>query len=146
MQDSKILTYQDWQELLSADRKKRNPYKIVAQSGGQNNMLSKDVDVLIGGGSRGGSKTYSLLLEALYDIYNKNFRAILFRNEIGDLESMIEDSKSVYNKLGTLNISKNDLTWNFNAGGTLKFSYYADDSIEKFKKRFQGKQYAYTLE
>jgi hypothetical protein len=60
MQDSKILTYQDWQELLSADRKKRNPYKIVAQSGGQNNMLSKDVDVLIGGGSRGGSKTYSL--------------------------------------------------------------------------------------
>ena len=47
-------------------------------------MLSKDVDVLIGGGSRGGSKTFSLLLEALYDVYKKNFRAILFRNEIGD--------------------------------------------------------------
>ena len=144
MQDNKTLTFQEWQKLLTEDRKKRNPYKIIAQSGGQNDMLSKDVDVLIGGGSRGGSKTFSLLLEALYDVYKKNFRAILFRNEIGDLESMIEDSKSVYNKLGTLNISKNDLTWNFNAGGTLKFSYYADDSIEKFKKRFQGKQYAYV--
>lgn len=139
----KELTFSEWQQLLAVDRKKRNPHKIVAQNGGQNSMLSKNVDVMIGGGMRGGSKSYSLLLDALYDVYDKNFRAILFRNEIGDLESLIEDSKSVYNKFGTLNISKNDLTWNFNAGGSLKFSYYADDNIEKFKKRFQGKQYSY---
>ena len=75
-------TLQDMQRVV--EWKKRNPYKIIAQSGGQNDMLSKDVDVLIGGGSRGGSKTFSLLLEALYDVYKKNFRAILFRNEIGD--------------------------------------------------------------
>jgi hypothetical protein len=141
---NKLLSYSEWQNLLSVERKKRNPYKIVAQNGGQNNMLSKNVDVLIGGGSRGGSKTYSLLLEALYDVYNKDFKAILFRNEIGDLDSMIGVSKSVYDKFGELNISKNDLTWNFNSGGTLKFSYYSDYSIENFKKRFQGQQYAYV--
>ena len=50
----KELTFSEWQQLLAVDRKKRNPHKIVAQNGGQNSMLSKNVDVMIGCGMRGG--------------------------------------------------------------------------------------------
>lgn len=143
VQDNEILSTEQWQELLAADRKKRNPYKIVAQAGGQNDMLSCDADVMIGGGARGGSKSFSLLMEGLNDIYNPRLRAIIMRNQIPDLEGVITDSKTVYRNFGTLNISKNDLTWNFNKGGFLKFSYYASDSWNAFEKRFQGQQYAF---
>lgn len=34
------------------------------------------------------------------------------------------------------------MTWNFNWGGWLEFNYYSD-SIEDFKKRFQGRQFSY---
>ena len=34
------------------------------------------------------------------------------------------------------------MTWNFDSGAKLKFNYYEGD-FESFKKRFQGKQYAY---
>lgn len=106
-------------------------------------MLSCDADVMIGGGSRGGSKSFSLLMEALYDIQNPRFSAIVLRNQIPDLVGVINDSKTVYKDFGELNISKNDLTWKFGAGGKLQFSYYASDNFATFEKRFQGQQYAY---
>lgn len=121
---------------------KKEPLKIAAQAGAQEMMLSVDADIKIVGGSRGGSKSFSLLLEALYDIKNRDFRAILLRNESKDLDSLITDSYKTYSQFGTYNKSLNDMTWNFYNGGWLKFSYYAG-SFEDFKNRFQGRQYAF---
>lgn len=144
MQDNdKILTKEEWYALLAEDKKKRDPYKIIAQRGGQKDMLRCNADVMIGGGSRGGSKSYSMLMRILKNIENPRFKAIILRNQIPDLEGIINDSKIVFKDFGTLNISKNDLTWNFNRGGQLKFSYYASDSWSAFEKRFQGQQYAF---
>lgn len=137
-----FLSYDDVQDMRRADRKVKNPYKIVAQRGGQENMLSSSADIIIGGGCRGGSKSFSLLLEALYDIYDKNFHAILFRSDLNALTSLIDDSKNVYSQFGNFNQSKNDLTWNFNAGGFLRFSYH-DGTFDSFQKRIQGHQYAF---
>lgn len=86
--------------------------------------------------------TYSLLLEALPDVNNKHFNAILLRNEKEDLADVVKTAYNIYSQYGTYNKSINDMTWNFNSGGTLKFSYYAD-SFEDFKTRFRGKQYSY---
>lgn len=124
------------------DRKNKNGLRIIAQSGGQENMLSCNADIIIGGGSRGGSKTFSLLLETLKDIHNPKFRSILFRSDVNALANLVEESPTIYEGFGTYNRAKNDMTWNFNAGGYLKFSYHAGD-YEEFKKRFQGHQYAY---
>lgn len=88
------------------------------------------------------SKSFSSLLEVLRDINNPDFHAIILRNEKDDLQSLITDSYKVFSQYGTYNKSQNDMTWNFNKGGWLKFSYYAD-AYDDFKKRFQGKQYAY---
>ena len=88
------------------------------------------------------SKSFSLLMEALKDITNPNFTAILLRKESKDLDSLINDSYKLYSDFGQYNKSFNDMTWNFNNGGWLKFSYYAGNYMP-FKDRFQGRQYAY---
>ena len=115
---------------------------LIAQGGGQENMLSTPADITICGGCRGGSKTFTLLMETLKDIKNKNFRSVLLRHEIDDLSDMVETSSTLYDDFGEYNKSKNDMRWNFYKGGFLKFSYHAD-TLDDFKKRFQGKQFAY---
>lgn len=128
--------------MRDADRNVRNPYKIIAQQGGQEKALSSTADIIFFGGARGGAKSFSALLEAQKDIYNKNFHGIIFRSDLNALVSIIDDSRVVYSQFGTFNQSKNDLTWNFNAGGFLRFSYH-DGTFENFQKRVQGHQYAY---
>lgn len=132
----------DVQYMREELEKKPNPKLIIAQAGGQNNMLMSDADITIGGGSRGGSKTFSLLMSALYNITDPNFRAIILRKELDDLSDIADTSSQLFEDYGTYNRSKNDMTWNFFRGGWLKFSYHNDD-YQSFHDRFQGKQYSY---
>lgn len=130
------------QEYAQSLRDSNNERFILAQKGAQERMLAQNVDILICGGSRGGSKSFSLLLEALKDIRKKNFNALLLRKETGDLAGLINDSYKVFSQFGDYNRSKDDTTWYFNSGGKLKFSYY-DGNYLDFKERFQGRQYNY---
>lgn len=121
-------------------REKDSPYNIIAQKGSQELFLACDADICIFGGKRGGSKTFSLLLEALPDIRNPFFYGSLLRKEKEDSRKtggIIDKSDNVYSQYGIYNKSQQDMTWNFHAGGKLKFDYYSD-SFEDFKKRFQG--------
>lgn len=134
------------QEFVDSLRKeiiaRKNTNWIVPQAGGQERMLAQDVDILICGGSRGGSKSFSLLMEALKDIQRPDFHAIILRNNKKAMEKLIRDSKKLYTQYGTYNRSAADMTWYFDAGGTLEFKYH-DDSDDDFKERFQGQEYAY---
>lgn len=130
------------QEYVQALRDSRTPSQIIAQLGGQENMLSSPADITIGGGSRGGSKSYSLLLEALKDALTRNFRSIILRNEKPDLQDLVETSYEVFGQYGVYNKSLIDMTWNFHTGGFLKFNYFGGD-WDSFKTRFQGKQFAF---
>ena len=139
----RVLTQEFIQSLRDADRRHPDNLKIVAQRGGQEDMLAVDADVKICGGSRGGSKSFSALMEVLKDIRNPEFHATILRNEKGDLQSLISDSYKLFSQFGSYNKSQNDMTWNFQNGGWLKFSYYAG-AFEDFRKRFQGQQFAYV--
>lgn len=130
------------ESLRDADMKHLNRFKIIAQAGGQEKLLSTNADICIYGGQRGGGKSYGLLMEALKDIKNPSFRSVVMRHELNDLSDLIETSYQIYTPYGKYNKSKNDMTWNFDRGGFLEFSYHAD-SVEDFKKRFQGHQYSY---
>lgn len=88
------------------------------------------------------SKSFSALMETLKDIRNSDFHGLILRKEKNDLDSLISDSYKVYSQFGIYNKSQNDMTWNFQNGGWLKFSYYAG-AYQDFKDRFQGRQYAY---
>jgi len=130
------------QEYAQAVRDEDSPRKILAQAGGQEDCISCPAQLIFYGGKRGAGKTYILLDAAVEDIENRNFRACILRNEKPDLTDMIEVSYELYGQYGDYNKSMNDMTWNFDSGAKLKFSYYEGD-YESFKKRFQGKQYAY---
>lgn len=138
----KIYSNEYIQNLRELDRKKSNDKAIIAQAGAQEKMLAQSADIQIVGGSRGGSKSFSLLMEGLKDVNNKNFNSLILRNEKDDLLDLINTSYTLYSQFGQYNKSTNDMTWYFKRGGKLKFSYYAD-SYEDFKKRFQGKQYSF---
>lgn len=138
----KVYTWEYIDSLREEDAKIKNPYKIIPQRGGQEKMLSYNADIQIVGGSRGGSKSFSLLLEGLKDYDNKNFRSVILRKEVDDLTDLIDTSNGIYGDFGIYNRSKADMTWNFYSGGALKFNYYSD-SLEDFKVRYQGKQYSF---
>lgn len=86
--------------------------------------------------------SFALLLEVLKDIKNKNTNCLILRNEKGDLENLINKSYRLFNPFGKYNKSINDMTWYFNNGGKLGFSYFSD-TLNDFKVRFQGKEYNY---
>lgn len=130
-------------EYIDRLRNLKNDFNVIAQSGGQENSLASDADIVIMGGNRGGSKTFTLLMESLPDIKNPRFNAVLLRNEKDDLRDMINTSYLIYSQFGNYNRSISDMTWNFGENaGKLWFSYFADN-FEDFKKRFQGKQFCY---
>lgn len=137
-----VYSYEYIEALRVSDRKKANPLKIIAQRGCQEKFLASSSDITIFGGSRGGSKSFSLLMESLKDIYNPYYNSILLRNEKDDLLELINTSYILYGQMGQYNKSISDMTWYFKNGGKLKFSYLAD-SYDDFKKRFQGKQYSF---
>lgn len=130
------------QKLREADRKHPDRLKILPQRGAQERGLAIDADIKIFGGSRGGGKSWLLLMEALYNIKDPDFHALLVRNEKDDLQSLVSDSYKLYSQFGKYNKSQNDMTWNFDNGGWLKLSYYAG-AYEDFKTRFQGRQYSF---
>ena len=130
-------------EYIDRLRNLKNDFNVIAQSGGQENSLASDADIVIMGGNRGGSKTFTLLMESLPDIKKPRFNAVLLRNEKDDLRDMINTSYLIYSQFGTYNRSISDMTWNFGENaGKLWFSYFADN-FGDFKKRFQGKQFCY---
>ena len=133
-----ILNDDEWDAIRATKPKNM----IYFQPGGQDDMLSSTADISITGGSRGGGKTYILLMQALYDITDPNFRAIIFRKDLDDLSDIIDTSQELYNDYGTYNRAKNDMTWNFNSGGWLTFSYHNMEPAA-FHDRYQGKQYPY---
>lgn len=139
---NQVLTYDFVESLRLEDKKERKKNFIASQRGGQENMLSSNADITIGGGSRGGSKSFSILLDGIYDITNEHFSAVILRKEKPDLSNIIEDSKIVFKDYGTYISSDKDMRWDLKNGGHIRFSYHAGD-MDDFKTRFQGKQYSY---
>jgi hypothetical protein len=97
---------------------------------------------VIYGGKRGAGKTGGILLDGLKDYNNKHFNAVIFRKEINDLETIERESEHFYSQFGDYNKSKNDMTWNFPKGSSIKLTYYAG-SYSDFRDRFQGQEIPY---
>lgn len=123
-------------EVVSCERTIKHDCCCIAVDGEDSVFLLDDFIVTH------NSKSFSALMETLKDIRNSDFHGLILRKEKNDLDSLISDSYKVYSQFGVYNKSQNDMTWNFQNGGWLKFSYYAG-AYQDFKNRFQGRQYAY---
>lgn len=137
-----IIDEDNMQDIRDEWEKTHTEKVLFTQKGGQTDMLSSSADISIIGGGRGGGKSYVLLMNALYDITNPNFRGIIFRKDLDDLSDLIDTSGTIYKDFGIYNRAKNDMTWNFHNTGWLTFSYH-NMEFPDFHDRYQGKQYSY---
>jgi hypothetical protein len=112
---------------------------ITPQKGYQMMALSSPADIVIGGGAAGVGKTFSLLLDPLRHIDNKNFGAVIFRRLTTQIKAqggLWDESNKLYNLAGGY-ANKTDLQWKFPSGAKIKFSHLEH---EKNVTNWQGSQ------
>src|SRR6266498_56614 len=95
-------------------------------------FLSTSADIAIFGGSAGGGKTWSLLLEPLRHIGNKDFGAVVFRRTIPEITkegALWDEAGNIYPLLdGKQN--KNEHFYLFPSGSKISFAHLQyEDSV-----------------
>lgn len=114
------------------------------QEGFQEKFLSSPADVVIGGGSAGGGKTYALLLDTVRYLDVENFGAVIFRRttpQIRNEGALWDTSTDIYPYLGGVP-KESTLEWVFADGkkASVKFSHLEH---EKNIYDHQGAQYPF---
>lgn len=113
---------------------------VRPQEGFQMKFLSSPADIVIGGGSAGGGKTYALLLDPLRHVSNPNFGGVIFRRttpQIRNEGGLWDTSEILYSLLGA-EPKEASLEWSFTTGAKMKFTHIEH---EKDKFNHQGAQY-----
>lgn len=101
------------------------PDDISPQPGPQSEFLQNSADICVFGGAAGGSKTFSLLLEATRNIHLPTYSAVLFRRthpEIIQPGGMWPESMRIYPYLGG-KPNGTELSWKFPSGAVIKFGH-----------------------
>lgn len=120
---------------------------LKPQPGYQVSFLKSGADITIGGGAAGAGKTFSLLLDMLYNAENPNYSAVFFRRTTPELKTIggaWETAQDLYSKTvgGTPNLSS--LSWTFPRKGTgLKFCklQFSHLQYEQDKEAHKSAQY-----
>lgn len=138
-----VYTYEYIDKLRSDKKTRKN--MIVPNKGSQEKVLACESDLIILSGLRGSGKSAVLCMNSYQGIEHPSFAGMIFRREINDAKDtggIADVSKTFYNQFGTFLSSAQNMTWNFHAGGSLKFGYYSD-SYDDFVVRLRGRGVSY---
>lgn len=113
------------------DLQDRLPPDWQPKSDPQRAFLDSPADVLLFGGSAGGLKSESVLVDAAAMYDSPGYHAVIFRRTFPELQQLMDRSKELYSNLGaTFNISEK--IWRWDWGSTVEFKYLEkDDDIYK---------------
>lgn len=109
------------------------------QPGPQTAFMSSTADIVIYGGAAGGAKTYGLLLEAMRNIGNPNYGAVIFRKTYGEITNeggIWDTSEKIYPHAGGFGI-RSALQWRWSNGAKITFAHLQH---EKYKFSWHGAQ------
>ena len=117
-----------------------SPQKIGPQPGPQTLALSSVADILIFGGSAGGGKSYTLLLEALRHVTsNPKFSAVFFRRTMTQITNpggLWDASMQIYPLVGGIP-QLDPMGWSWKNGGKVRFAHLEH---EQTKNNWQGSE------
>lgn len=88
-------------------------------------FLSTPADIAIMGGAAGGGKSWSLLIEPLRHINNKDFGAVIFRRTVPELTNeggLWTEAEKIY-PLMNAKSNENDKQYTFPEGGRISFAH-----------------------
>jgi predicted phage terminase large subunit-like protein len=96
-------------------------------------FLSTPADIAIYGGAAGGGKTWSLLIEPLRHIANKDFGAVIFRRTIPEITNegaLWDEAAKIYPLLGATS-NDNEKQHTFKTGARISFAHmqYEKDKL-----------------
>lgn len=114
--------------------------EIRPQPGPQEMFLATAADVAITGGAAGGGKTWSLLMEPLRHVDNKNFGAVFFRRTYPQIMAegaLWDEAAKLYPLVGGKASVTPTPMYTFPSGATVRFSHL---QYEKSKLDWQGSQ------
>lgn len=112
---------------------------VRPQEGYQMKALSSSADIVIGGSAAGVGKTFSLLLDFIRHIDNKDWGGVIFRRtspQIRNEGGLWDTSMDLYTRLHATP-KESSLEWVFKSGAGLKFSHL---EYEKNVFDWQGAQ------
>lgn len=115
--------------------------EITPQPGPQIDFLTSDADIALFGGGAGGGKSFSLLLEPLYQFANPLFGAVIFRRnsvQVRNEGGLWDESYALYHGLGA-HPRAQFLEWEFKSGMTVKFAHLENENTVY---NWQGSQIA----
>lgn len=110
----------------------------------QERFLTSRVREVGFGGAAGGAKSFSLVLDALYQIGQEGYNALLLRRtykQLAGADGLISLSKRVYPHIGGRFI-KSEYLWEFSEyPGTVRFGHIEHEN--NLEQNYEGHQYAY---
>ena len=116
---------------------------IKPHAGFQEKFVRSNVDVCFGGGCLNAGKTSGAVLMCGEPSLDPKFRAVFLRNNLGDLKSgggILDEFRSMY-RGGVEVVESGDPRVVFPSGARIDVTHIADQSREKVRQRFKGRQY-----
>ena len=120
------------------------PIELKPQPGPQTQALASPADVLVMGGARGGTKTYTMQLEAARHIDNPGFRATFFRDTKENIRkqgSLLDTCREMYIQIGA---RSNTQTMEFVFPSDARISLDGLGHVDDFEK-YKGAQIALMI-
>lgn len=120
-----------------------NEVRIKPQPGPQTAFLGSTADVAVIGGAAGGTKSYSLLLEAGRHYEKPGYEGILFRRTKPQLRGgrgLWAESKGIYRHLGGVSRESPSMDWRFPSGAHIEMTHL---ETEAAVYAHDGRQYAF---
>lgn len=128
---------------FQAQRMAKEQVIIKPHAGFQEKFVRSNVDVCFGGGCLNAGKTAGAVLMCGEPSLDPKFRAVFLRNNLGDLKSgggILDEFRSMY-RGGVEVVESGDPRVVFPSGARIDVTHIADQSREKVRQRFKGRQY-----